>query len=148
MSLHSCEYFNVKKTSSEVILKEELQTFNWNEVDAYPTFLSCDSDLTKQESKNCFQRTLITHVAAYLQEKEIIVSQDVSDTIILEFKVNEKGGLSLLNAKIDSLTYQEIPNIKDLLIQSLDSLPKVFPALKRGQQVTTAFKLPIVVSVN
>ena len=41
--LSSCEYFNVKKTSSEAILKEELQTFNWNEVDAYPSFSDCDS---------------------------------------------------------------------------------------------------------
>ena len=31
--LSSCNYFDVKKTSSEEILKEELQTFNWKDVD-------------------------------------------------------------------------------------------------------------------
>ena len=33
--LTSCAYFNVKKTSSEAILEEELQSFKWNEVDEY-----------------------------------------------------------------------------------------------------------------
>ena len=51
LMLMSCQYFNVKKTSSDAILKEELQTFNWNEVDEYPSFPECDSAITKQEKK-------------------------------------------------------------------------------------------------
>ena len=54
ITLASCEYFNVKKTSSEAILKEELQTFNWNDVDEYPTFSICDSLTSKQEKKTMF----------------------------------------------------------------------------------------------
>jgi hypothetical protein len=146
--LTSCEYFNVKKTSSEAILKEELQTFNWNEVDAYPTFSSCDSSATKSESERCFEQTLTKHITGYLQKETIVVTKDVHDTILLDFQVSEKGSLSLLNSKIDSITLQEIPNIEELLLLSLDSLPKVFPATKRGQQVKTQFKLPLIITVN
>jgi hypothetical protein len=146
--LCSCEYFNVKKTSSEAILKEELQTFNWNNVDVYPTFSECDSSTTKQELKQCFERILNTHIANYLQKETIIVSQDIEDTISLQFQVSEKGVLTLLNAKVDSLTIKEIPNIKKILAKSLDSLPEIFPAIKRGQQVTTEFKLPIIIKMN
>jgi hypothetical protein len=146
--LTSCEYFNVKKISSEAILNEELQTFNWKDVDVYPTFSSCDSSATKLESERCFEHTLTTHITDYLHKETIIVTQDVNDTIVLDFQVSEAGTLSLLHSKMDSITLQEIPNIKELLILSLDSLPKVFPAIKRGQQVKTQFKLPIIITVN
>jgi hypothetical protein len=144
----SCEYFNVKKISSEAILKEELQTFNWKDVDEYPSFSQCDSVTLKQERKDCFQRVLMTHISSFLQNENIIVSQDISDTIILNFQVAETGDLKLLHAKIDSVTIAGIPEIETLLYKSLDSLPKIFPATKRGQQVKTEFRLPIIIGVN
>lgn len=146
--LVSCEYFNAKKTSSEAILKEELQTFNWNDVDEYPTFSICDYSSTKQERKQCFENTLTTYITTYLRKDTIVVTQDIKDTIQLQLQVSGKGLLSLVDIQVDSLTIQEIPNIKELLAQSLDSLPKIFPALKRGQQVKTEFKLPIIIQVN
>lgn len=148
LMLMSCEYFNAKKTSSEAILKEELQTFNWNDVDEYPSFSICDSSNTKQERKQCFENTLTTYITTYLQKDTIVVTQDINDTIHLQLQVSGKGLLSLVDIQVDSLTIQEIPNIKALLAQSLDSLPKIFPALKRGQQVKTEFKLPIIIHVN
>lgn len=146
--LVSCEYFNAKKTSSEAILKEELQTFNWNEVDEYPSFSVCDSSATKQERRLCFENILTTHITNSLQKDTIIVTQNIEDTIHLQLQISDKGIISLVNVKVDSLTNQEIPNIKELLAKSIDSLPKIFPALKRGQQVKTEFKLPIIIHVN
>ena len=146
--LSSCEYFNVKKTSSEAILNEELQTFNWKDVDAYPTFSSCDSMSTKQEKKQCFENHLTTRIFSFLESEGIVVSQDINDTIVLNFQVSETGVLLLSSSKIDSLTLQEIPNIKTLLSKSIDSLPKIYPAIKRGQQVKTAFELPVIINVK
>ena len=148
LSLTSCEYFNVKKTSSEAILKEELETFNWDEVDAYPTFKSCDSASVKAAKALCFQETITATITHYLEDEKIVVTQDIRDTLMLEFEVAKSGELVLLQAKLDSLTIEEIPNIKTLLNSSLDGLPELFPALKRGQQVTTAFTLPIVIHVD
>ena len=148
LMLVSCEYFNAKKTSSEAILKEELKTFNWNDVDEYPSFSICDSSTSKQERKQCFENTLTTYITTYLQKDTIVVTQDINDTVHLHLQVSNKGLLSLVDIQVDSLTLHEIPNIKELLAQSLDSLPKIFPALKRGQQVKTEFKLPIIIQVN
>ncbi|WP_445955575.1 hypothetical protein [Yeosuana sp.] len=147
MMLMSCEYFKVKKTSSEAILIEELQTFNWNEVDAYPSFSVCDSLVTKTERKQCFENTLAFYITRNLQKDTIVVTHDITDTINLQLQVSEKGLLSLVQMEVDSLTNQEIPNIKVLLAKSIDSLPKIFPAIKRGQQVKTEFKLPIIIKV-
>ncbi|NMH87208.1 hypothetical protein [Flavivirga algicola] len=146
--LTSCEYFNVKKTSSEAILNEELETFNWNDVDEYPSFSSCDSVSSKQEKKQCFTDILTGHIFEYLQDEIIIVTQDINDTIDLKLQISNTGEITLLESDVDSLTVKEIPNINDLLVRSLDTLPKIFPAIKRGQQVTTEFKLPIIIGVD
>ncbi|WP_282136413.1 hypothetical protein [Seonamhaeicola maritimus] len=138
----------MKKTSSEAILNEELKTFDWNDVDTYPSFSSCDSLNSKDEKKQCFEYTLSSHILKYLQAEIIIVTQDVNDTIGLHFKVSETGVLTLAETKIDSLTVKEIPNIQELIKISLDSLPEVFPGIKRGQQVKTEFRLPIIISVE
>jgi len=143
-----CEYFNVKKTSSEAILQEELKTFNWNDVDEYPSFLDCESSISKAERKRCFQHTLTTHIANYLKNEVIVVGQNIHDTVMLKFQVSKEGELSLIETDLDSLTQQEIPEIKSLIKSSLDSLPQIFPAIKRGQQVTTEFLLPLVISVQ
>lgn len=148
LALASCEYFNAKKTTPEAILSEELQTFNWNDVDVYPTFSVCDTIDTKNGKTNCFTQVLTTHILQRLQKDSIVVKQDVTDTINLKFQVSETGVLSLLNMEVDSLIIKEIPNIETLIYSSLDSLPKVFPALKRGQQVKTEFKLPVIIQAN
>jgi hypothetical protein len=146
--LTSCKYFNVKKTSSETILKEELETFNWNDVDEYPNFSLCDSVVGKVEKTVCFQQTITANITGFLQKEMIVVSQDIHDTIMLQFQVSKNGELQLKNSEIDTLTIQEIPNIKELLHKSLNALPKIYPAIKRGQQVTTEFDLPIIISVD
>lgn len=148
LMLASCEYFNVKKTSTEAILNEELKTFNWNDVDVYPSFSVCDSVESKQEKTSCFANVLTTHILNHLESESIIVTHDVTDTINLKFQVSETGLVSLLNVEVDSVLVQEIPNIKDVISSSLDSLPKVFPAIKRGQQVKTEFNLPIIIQAQ
>ena len=145
--LVSCNYFDVKKTTSQAILKEELKTFNWNDVDEFPSFESCKNKVSKEEKKSCFQNTLATIITNQIQQDTIVVSQNIEDTIYMKFQISETGVLTLLEVKTDSLTRAEIPNIHTLLTQSLDALPKIYPALKRGQQVKTAFTLPVIISV-
>ena len=144
----SCQYFDVKKTTSDAIYQEELKTFNWNEVDNYPSFLACESLQVKQDIKHCFETTLANHISESLQNETIIVNQDVNDTIMLSFLISEKGELQINSIEIDSLTTHEIPNLEVSITESLNTLPKIFPAVKRGQQVKTQFKLPIILKVD
>ncbi len=143
----SCNYFDAKKIATEDILEEELKTFNWNEVDTYPTFTSCDDAIDKQDKKECFETTLSTFITSNLETETIIVTQDINDTIVLEFQISETGELHLKHIKVDSITKLEIPEIETLLANSLQSLPKIYPALKRTKPVKTEFKLPVVIAV-
>ncbi|WP_438963762.1 hypothetical protein [Winogradskyella sp.] len=144
----SCDYFEKKKVYSEDLLNEELQTFNWNEVDTYPTFSSCDSLTSKEESKTCFQNTLLSNVNSYLSNQNLIVTNDVNDTIKLQIVIDKNGELNVESMTYKPETKTEIPNIDSLLINSLKTIPKIYPAIKRGQQVTTSFEFPIVVRID
>lgn len=146
--LGSCDYLEVKKTSSEEILNEELKTFNWNELDAYPTFEDCDSEGSKQEKRTCFEKKISDHLGAHLANQNFVVSEDLSDTLQLTFLVSDKGIVSITKIDVKSTTRSAIPLLDETLMKFTDSLPKVFPAIKRGQQVTSQFKLPIVLASN
>ncbi len=144
----SCDYFNVKKTSSEAILQEELQTFDWENVDSYPSFSECDSLQLKEEKKVCFESTLYAEISEFLQKQIIVVTQDVNDTLMLKLRVSNKGEMTLLSAQIDSITEGEIPDLQQLILKSLDALPQVNPAIKRSQPVATEFEMPLIIKVD
>ncbi len=144
----SCDYFDKKKVYSEDILKEDLQTINWNDVDEYPTFSSCDSSSAKSQRKQCFETTLTTYITTQLSNEIIVVTEDINDTIIITFQISEKGKLTVLDIKSSNLIKSQIPKMDTLLVKSLKGLPQIFPAIKRSQQVKTEFKLPVVISVN
>ncbi|GAB1858691.1 hypothetical protein MHTCC0001_35310 [Flavobacteriaceae bacterium MHTCC 0001] len=137
----------MKKTSSEAILEKELETFDWDSVDLYPSFSECDHIDLKHEKRVCFESTLHNQISMFLQQELIIVSQDINDTLLLELQVSNQGELQLLGLEMDSLTKAEIPNLKQLIISSLDSLPKISAAIKRSQPVTTKFEMPLIIEV-
>ena len=148
LCLSSCDYFEKKKVNAQDIVNEELQTFNWNDVDDYPSFKACESATSKQDSKQCFENTLITHITNRLRKETIVVTENVEDTGMIKFHISETGTLAVLNIKNKEFTKEQIPNLEALLMKSIDSLPTIYPAIKRGQQVKTEFTLPIVIQVN
>ena len=89
LCLYSCDYFDKKKVNSQDIVNEELQTFNWNDVDEYPSFKTCESLSSKQESKQCFETTLITHITNKLSDEIIVVTENVEDTVMIKFHISE-----------------------------------------------------------
>lgn len=148
LCVSSCEYFDKKKVSTDEILQEDLRTFNWNEVDEYPSFKSCSSSGTKELRKQCFENTLINHITSFLIDQKIIVTKDINDTINIKFHISEKGELRVLQIDNSTSIKNQIPEIDGFLKKSLITLPQISPAIKRGQQVKTEFKLPIHIKVG
>ena len=141
--LWSCDYFENKKIETKDIVEQELQSINWKDVDEYPTFSVCDSVSGKQERKGCFEATVLKHVNSYLSNQHIVVSEDVADTIFMNLAIDKLGNISIINLEINSHTRQVLPEIDSLLRGSVLGLPKIYPAIKRRQQVNTEFVLPI-----
>ncbi len=144
----SCNQLNTKKTSSEEILQEELSAFSWNEVDSYPSFEACDSLSTKTDKKQCFERVISESMMSCLGQQALVVSKDIQDVIEIEFLVSESGQATIINIQVEKSTLEELPDIKQILHDCTNALPRIFPAIKRGQQVKTQFKMPIEIVMN
>lgn len=146
--LSSCDYFQSEKVSSEQLLEEEMQAINWNDVDDYPTFSDCEDLSTTVEKKACFENFIHDLLASHLESQKIVVTEDVSDTVILKIHIDKTGHFSIRNIEMDSMTQAQIPELESILRHSFDSLPKIYPAIKRSQQVATEFSLPVIVNIN
>lgn len=146
--LTSCDYFQSQKVSTEQLLEEEIQAINWNDVDDYPTFSDCDGVSTNQEKKVCFENYLHDLLNSHLESQKIVVTEDISDTVVLKIHIDKNGRFSIRNIDIDAGTRDQIPELDSILRHSFDSLPKIYPAIKRSQQVATEFSLPIIININ
>ncbi|WP_431133739.1 hypothetical protein [Psychroserpens mesophilus] len=148
VNMMSCDYFSKKKVYSEELLENELEMFTWHDVDEYPTFASCDSTLGKANKKHCFESTLRDLLNTNLSQYHIVVSKSIEDTVQLKITIDNQGEFSINSIESSTLIKQEIPQLDSLLRQSLDSLPKIFPAIKRSQLVTTQFSLPVIIKIE
>lgn len=144
----SCQYFETEKISSETFYEEEIKAIDWENIDQYPTFPQCETFIEKMERKKCFVETLQGHVSRSLSSKNMSSHQDLRDTVLLNFTISNTGEISQLNITVDSLLSQEIPMLRQWLKESIDSLPELSPAQKKGIPVETQFTFPVVVTTE
>ena len=147
LCFYACNYFEKQKISSDDIITEELNAINWNDVDEYPTFEQCrDAGVT--ERRACFEQELSKHVLIALSKHPRVVTSPINDTIYVTFKVLGTGEIEVLEISMDNDLVQQLPGIDTLIRASITNLPKIEPAIKRGQFVTTEFSLPILVQAQ
>jgi len=74
----------------------------------------------------------------------VVVSQKIDETIFVKLMIDHKGKVSL--QKVDGMSdilQKEIPALDSLLHKSIQNLPKLQPAIKRGIPVVAQYQLPI-----
>ena len=144
----SCNYFEKKKLDSQMILEEELQAFNWNELDQYPSFESCEDGIDFQANKVCFETVLTTHIFEVLKSNGSIITESFKDTLTLDLLVSKRGVLHIKSLKSSNLSAQTTIRLNDTLTKSFSALPVLYPAIKRSQHVQAIFQLPIILNAN
>lgn len=144
----SCDLTINKEFSVNQLVSDELETFNWNDVDTYPRFQNCDTIINKELNFQCFVNTLTSKVQTNLSNTGVRVDKSIKDTVMISFRVSDKGKITLdeLFSESEVLTVNLL--IDSIFKLSILDLPKLYPAIKRGQPVNTKFKLPILVSTN
>lgn len=144
----SCQFFETEKVSSDTIFKEEIKTIDWKDVDSYPSFPNCENAMEKPQQKECFINTISSQLYKSINHESLVATRDIYDTVNVNFQVSSAGELSIVEVKIDSTLRREFPNLETWILQSIDSLRPVAPALKRGIPVRTQFTLPVIIKTN
>ncbi len=142
--LTSCQFFNTERISSETFYEEEVKNIDWKEVDIYPSFKECESFSEKAQQKACFQRVIASTLEQTFEESNMVVSNDLLDTLTLVCHIDSLGQLTLKELTMDTLTEKQLPSLRDQVKKSLSRLPAMAPAYKRGIPVATQVTLPII----
>ncbi len=146
--LSSCQFFEKQVPSEQDLLKKELLSINWKEVDEYPSVVSCDSIDDKIERQQCFFQYMTQLIQHKLSVDTLSVLYPDLDTVEVKVTVfpNSRLVFEPLFPK-DSVTY-DTAKIDSILKARLVGFPKINPALKRGIPVKTQFILPVILKVE
>ncbi|WP_299431970.1 hypothetical protein [uncultured Maribacter sp.] len=147
-SLASCNPFVSKEEKTQNLVNKELLEMDWNTIDNYPLFYTCDETATKEEQRICFENELISHFSETLKEFEFTIAPEVDSTAYVVFVIDKMGKIKVLNIEKDPAIIEEMPEFDGVITQSLKNLPEIDPALKKGIPVATKFRIPIVLHSN
>ena len=148
--LNSCQFdFKIdRKISVDEFINEELKSFNWNEVDQYPVFENCLGVNNISEKNNCFVETITESFKENLTNNSLVLNRTLVDTVNMILKVDKTAEISIesINISSQNIKYKEV--ISRSFNNTISNLPKLYPAIKRGQQVDVIFKIPIIISTE
>ena len=137
-----------KKISVEEFVDEEMKSFNWSQVDQFPLFENC-LEISKISKKNtCFISTISDSLRLNFLKNNLVLNRTLVDTVNIKFKVNKKGIVAIEDIEIGDkiISYKQIVNRS--FTNTIANLPKLYPAIKRGQEVDVTFNLPILISTE
>ena len=146
----SCEFdFQIdKKITADEFINEELKSLNWNDVDQYPVFENCLEINNVKNKNNCFVETITNSFRENLKTNNLVLNRTFIDTVRMVLKVDKIGKISIENMTISDQNnkYKEV--ITKSFENTVSSLPKLYPAIKRGQEVDVIFNIPIIISTE
>lgn len=143
--VQACQYFGQVPDKDE-LLKKELSQINWNQVDEYPSFASCDSLTEKTLKKQCFFDSLTHLIQEKLNSDTLSVLYPQLDTIKVKVTISADASMAFEPQISDTLSYNTV-QIDSILNSRLVDFPKVNPAIKRGVPVKTQFVVPVILNV-
>ena len=145
---YSCDLQLNKKITVNEFIEDELKSFSWNQVDQYPIFENCLNFNDTDQKNNCFVETITENFRINLKNNNLVLNRTLVDTINLVLKIDKKGniGIQSMTTSDENIKYKEIISIS--FDSTMNDLPKLYPAIKRGQEVDIIFNLPILISTE
>lgn len=143
--LSSCQYLS-QVPNEEELLKKEIKSINWNQVDELPAFSACDSVTEKEQKKQCFFNYLTQLIQRKLSADTLAVLYPQLDTIDVKVTVLADASMTFEPQISDKLSFNA-SKIDSIIKARLVDFPKVQPAIKRGMPVKTQFVLPVILDI-
>ncbi len=143
----SCEFIS-KNLKVDNVSQLMDTVIDLNHVDVFPSFKACDTLIAIALKNQCFTNNLHTHLTSSLLAHTFTVNESIDDVVRVHLKIDKEGASELIRVVSSQAVKEILPELDTLIIRSVESLPTVFPALKRGIPVTTIYEIPIVVKMN
>lgn len=138
--LTSCDKFSFTKNKNIQAIDTIV---DFTSVDTFPSFKVCDSLIDKTKKQNCFRNTIHQKIGEELQKHALAIKDSIDETVLVNLIINSKGEIVFKKLQSSEKIKRELAELDSLIQASVDNLPKVYPAIKRGIPVTTKYQLPI-----
>ncbi len=139
----SCSLFESQDKKTQKLVEQELLQIDWSDVDDYPLFSDCDETVSKTLQKSCFEEKLLLHLSTDLQEFQLTSPTEIKDVVFLDFRIENDGGITIVTIENKEIFGSQMEKFEDKVAKSLQRLPRIEPALKRGIPVSAKFRIPI-----
>ena len=141
--LSSCSWLRSKEERTQKIAEKELLAIDWNEVDHYPLFPSCDESAPKENQQECFEGQVLNHISKSFDDQNFVFETDLEDSVYVDFLVNKQGRFQVSEIEQNPELLERMPDLYRIINRSFSSIPRVEPALKRGVPVSTKFRISL-----
>ncbi|MFY9242899.1 MAG: hypothetical protein WAO74_07725 [Polaribacter sp.] len=123
---------------------QQLDTIvDFTSVDLSPSFKICDSIIDKIEKSDCFRNTIHQKIGEELLLHSLSVKDSINETVYVDLIINDKGEIIFKELQSSEIIKKELPELDSIIHISVNNLPKIYPAIKRGIPVATEYQLPI-----
>jgi len=144
----SCELFSPQTNTSNNNLQVLDSVIDYTRVDVYPIFSDCENYAETDNQKKCFETSLIEKLSTLLNENKFEVKQIVNDTTLIDVLIDNTGKAAVVKINSPTTLVRELPKLDSIIKSSIDKLPTMKPAVKRGIFVKSQYRLSIVVQTD
>ena len=141
----SCDNFSFSKNKN---LQAVDTIVDYTSVDFSPSFKVCDSIIDKHQKSNCFRTTIHQKIGAELQKHQFVIRDSISEIVYVDLLINSKGKIVLEAMDSSKEIKIKLPKLDSVLRVSVDKIPNVYAAIKRGIPVTIKYRLPIKIQIK
>lgn len=121
---------------------------DFTSVDVSPSFKVCDTLIDKSKKTDCFRTTMRQEIYKSLAKHSIKLTHSIDETIEVVITIHSNKEVKLSAIKVSDSFLREIPRLQEMIKKSIEALPEIYPAIKRGIPVTTAYTIPIKIKVE
>ena len=136
----SCDKFSFSKNKN---IKDLDTIVDFSSVDTFPSFKPCDSIIDKTKKTDCFRTTIHQKIGAELLQHTFIIKDSIDEIIYVDLIISSEGIFTLHAIQSSNNIKKVLPQLDGLLRESVEKLPKIYAANKRGIPVSVKYSLPI-----
>ena len=97
---------------------------------------------------NCFRNNIRQKFTGALRNYALVTEESIDETITVVLFIDKKGVMHLKEIQSSQVLLENLPELSKSIEEVTTSMPKLYPATKRGIPVDVEYSLPIRIQTN
>lgn len=106
-------------------------------IENVPIFPGCESQITNDERKLCFQEKMQAHIIKEFRYPEVAVELNIQGRVYVQFAIDSKGAITEIRTRGPD------QNLEKEAARIIALLPPMTPGKQRGRAVKVPYSIPV-----